>query len=105
MASAAIETGERDGVTTVSLSGDWTLASLATPGGLLARVGIAPPWPISDGQWSWFANWLNYGLVGAVFAVEFAYRKRRFPGRYKNAADFLRRMAPLEPAFWRDLFK
>ena len=31
MASAAIETGERDGVTTVSLSGDWTLASLATP--------------------------------------------------------------------------
>ena len=81
------------------------LASLATPGGLLARVGIAPPWPISDGQWSWFANWLNYGLVGAVFAVEFAYRKRRFPGRYKNAADFIRRMTTLEPAFWRDLFK
>ncbi len=31
MASAAIETGERDGVTRVSLSGDWTLASLPTP--------------------------------------------------------------------------
>ena len=81
------------------------LALMATPGGLLARAGIAPPWPISDSQWSWFANWLNYGLVGAVFVIEFLYRKRRFPGRYKNAADFIRRMAALGPAFWRDLFK
>lgn len=39
MASAAIETGERDGVTRVSLSGDWTLASLPTPiAGLEARL-------------------------------------------------------------------
>ncbi len=84
---------------------NFTLALMATPGGLLARAGIAPPWPISDSQWSWFANWLNYGLVGAVFVIEFTYRKRRFPGRYKNAADFVRRMAALGPAFWRDLFK
>lgn len=82
-----------------------TLALVATPGGLLARAGIDPAWSISDRQWSWFANWLNYGLVGAVFAIEFGYRKRRFPGRYKNAADFFRRMAGLGPAFWRDLFK
>ena len=81
------------------------LALMATPGGLLARAGIAPPWPISDSQWSWFANWLNYGLVGGVFVIEFIYRKRRFPGRYKNAFDFIRRMAGLGPAFWRDLFK
>lgn len=81
------------------------LALMATPGGLLARAGITSPWPISDHQWSWFANWLNYGLVGAVFVIEFTYRKRRFPGRYKNAADFVRRMAGLGPAFWRDLFK
>ena len=52
-----------------------------------------------------FANWLNYGLVGGVFALEFMVRKRRFPGRYKNAADFFRRCASLGPAFWRDLFK
>lgn len=82
-----------------------TLALVATPGGLLARAGIDAPWSISDSQWSWFANWLNYGLVGAVFAIEFAYRKHRFPGRYKNALDFFRRMAGLGPAFWRDLFK
>lgn len=82
-----------------------TLALMATPGGLLARAGIDPPWPISDSQWSWFANWLNYGLVAAVFVIEFTYRKHRFPGRYKNAVDFFRRMARLGPAFWRDLFK
>ena len=93
------------GVFVVMAAINLALASLATPGGLLARAGIVPPWPISDSQWSWFANWLNYGLVGAVFAIEFAYRKRRFPGRYKNAADFARRMASLGPAFWRDLFK
>lgn len=81
------------------------LAMMATPAGLLMRAGIAPPWPISDTQWSWFANWLNYGLVGGVFALEFMVRKRRFPGRYKNAADFFRRCASLGPAFWRDLFK
>ena len=81
------------------------LALIASPGGLLARAGIDSAWSISDSQWSWFANWLNYGLVGAVFAIEFAYRKRRFPGRYKNVADFFRRMAALGPAFWRDLFK
>ena len=73
--------------------------------GLLARAVVDAPWSISDSQWSWFANWLNYGLVGAVFAIEFAYRKHRFPGRYKNALDFFRRMAGLGPAFWRDLFK
>lgn len=82
-----------------------TLALMATPGGLLARAGVSPPWPISDNQWAWFANWFNYGLVGVVFAIEFAYRKRRFPGRYRNAADFFRRMAALGPAFWRDIFK
>lgn len=82
-----------------------TLALVATPGGLLERAGMAPEWSISDAQWSWFANWLNYGLVGIVFAIEFAYRKRRFPGRYKDAADFFRRMAGLGPAFWRDIFK
>lgn len=81
------------------------LAMIATPGGLLARAGIPSAGSISDSQWSWFANWLNYGLVGTVFAIEFAYRKRRFPGRYKNAADFFRRMASLGPAFWRDIFK
>lgn len=84
---------------------NFVLALLAEPGGLLARLGRASPWPVSDADWSWFANAANYGVVVAVFALEFAYRKRRFPGRYKNALDFGRRMAGLGPAFWRDLFK
>lgn len=82
-----------------------TLALVASPGGLLIRAGMSPPWSISDSQWSWFANWLNYGLVGIVFAVEFAYRKHRFPDRYKNALHFFRQMASLGPKFWRDIFK
>lgn len=81
------------------------LAAIAVPGGLLASAGIAPPVSVTETQWSWFANWLNYGLVGGVFALEFAYRQRRFPGRYRNFVDFARRTAGLGPAFWRDLFR
>ena len=81
------------------------LAVLATPSGVLARLGIAAPVHVTDAQWSWFANGVNYGLVGLVFVIEYAYRSHRFPGRYKSPLDFARRMAALEPAFWRDLFK
>ncbi len=81
------------------------LAAIAVPNGLLASAGIAAPLTVTETQWSWVANWLNYGLVGGVFALEFAYRQRRFPGRYRNFADFARRTARLGPAFWRDLFR
>jgi uncharacterized membrane protein len=81
------------------------LAAIAVPRGLLASLGIAPPVSVSEAQWSWFANWLTYGLVGGFFAAEYLYRKRRFPGRYRSFADFVRRMARLGPAFWRDLFR
>lgn len=81
------------------------LALLAVPGGLLASLGIAVPLAVSEAQWSWFANGANYGLVGGFFFAEYLYRKRRFPGRYRSFLDFLRRMAGLGPAFWRDLLR
>lgn len=81
------------------------LALLATPGGLLDSVGIASPWPITREQWSWIANLLGYGVVGGFFALEFMVRQRRFPGRYRNFADFVRKLARLEPAFWRGLLR
>lgn len=81
------------------------LAMLAEPGGLLVSLGLRPPFTITREQWSLFANILNYGLVGGFFLVEFAYRKRRFPGRYASFAGFLRQMAGLGPAFWRDFLR
>ena len=81
------------------------LALLASPGGLLAQLGIASPWPISPAQWSWFANVLNYGVIGGFFVLEFQWRRRRFPARYHGFLDFMRRMGGLGPAFWRDLLR
>jgi uncharacterized membrane protein len=78
------------------------LALVASPGGLLASAGIEPPVSISREQWSWFANLATYAIVGGAFAVEYAVRKRRFPGRYRNFADFVRKLAALGPAFWKD---
>ena len=84
---------------------DLVLALCAVPDGLLASAGIAPPFTLHRTQWSWFANGVNYGLVGALFVGEYAYRVRRFPGRYASFFDFLRRMAALGPAFWRDALR
>ncbi len=81
------------------------LAMIATPRGILPTLGIQPAATVTDAQWSWFANWINYGLVGLIFIAEFLYRKRRFPGRYKSLLDFGRKVAGLGPAFWRDLLK
>lgn len=81
------------------------LAMIAVPGGVLARLGQIPPVSISQEQWSWFANLLNYGIVGGFFVGEYLYRKRVFTDRpYRNFWDFLRRMGALGPAFWRSLF-
>ena len=79
-----------------------TLAMIATPAGLLALFGVQPPVTVTQAQWSWFANFLDYGIMGSFMLAEYLYRKRRFPNRYKNAADFARRLAGLGPAFWRD---
>ncbi len=80
------------------------LAALATPGGLLETAGIRAAYTIPLEAWSLFANVLNYGIVATLFLAEFAWRRRRFPGRpYRNLADFLRRTAAVAPALARSL--
>lgn len=44
-------------------------------------------------QWSLFANLIAYAIVVVFFAVEYAYRRRRFPRQpYRNMLEFLQRM-------------
>lgn len=75
------------------------LAALATPGGLLETAGIRAGVRLPLEAWSLFANVLNYLIVAALFLIEFAWRRRRFPGRpYRNLPDFLRRAAAVAPA-------
>lgn len=81
------------------------LALLATPDGLLASMGVQPPLAITRTQWSWFANLLNYGILGGFFCGEYLMRKRRFPLPYRNFLDFLRQLAALGPAFWKDFLR
>lgn len=84
---------------------DLALALLATPGGLLARLGLAAPWSVSEAQWSWFANIGDYLVIGGFMLGEFAYRRHRFPGRGRDFRGFLRGMAGLGPAFWREALR
>ena len=81
------------------------LALVAVPDGLLATLGLPSPLPVTRAQWSWFANICNYGIVGGFFIAEYQFRKRHFPGRYDSFLDFLRKLATLGPAFWRDFLK
>lgn len=81
------------------------LALIAVPDGVLVRLGHAPVVAVSQTTWSWFANLLDYGIVGGFFVGEYLLRRRWFPQRpYRNFPDFLRRMAALGPAFWRQVF-
>lgn len=81
------------------------LALIAVPDGALARLGYAPSPSITREQWSWFANIVNYGVLGAMFAGEYLVRCRRFRDRPESGFfDFLRRMARLGPRFWKELF-
>ena len=81
------------------------LALIAVPDGLLARLGHVPVLAVSQTTWSWFANLLDYGIVGGFFVGEYLLRRRWFPVRpYRNFFDFLRRMGALGPTFWRQLF-
>jgi uncharacterized membrane protein len=81
------------------------LATIAVPDGVLFRLGYTPAIAISREQWSWFANIINYGVVGGMFAVEYLVRQHLFKQRpEKNFFDFLRKMAQLGPRFWKELF-
>ena len=84
---------------------NFLLALIAVPGGLLHSLGVDSPITVSERAWSWFANLLNYGLVGGLFVGEYFYRVRRFPGRYTSFFDFVRKMAGLGPTVWRGLLR
>lgn len=82
---------------------DGVLAMIAVPDGLLVRLGYPPLVSVSQQTWSWFANLLDYGIIGGFFIGEFLLRKRLFPDApYRGFVDFLRRMAALGPRFWRE---
>jgi uncharacterized membrane protein len=78
------------------------LALCATPGGLLLAMGLKPPMAVPLDLWSLFANLLNYVLVGVVFVVEYAIRRRKFPQQsYRNLVDFIRQISRLGATAWR----
>jgi uncharacterized membrane protein len=83
------------------------LALCATPKGLLLAIGISPPVAVPLDFWSLFANLLNYLLVGGMFVLEYAIRRRKFPKQsYRNIVDFILQMSRLGSAAWRsDLSK
>lgn len=78
------------------------LAMLATPGGVLELLGLGNPLPAPLTLWSWFANVFNYLLVGALFVLEYAWRRRVFPQQpYRHFGDFLQRLIAAGPTLWR----
>jgi hypothetical protein len=63
-------------------------------------VGVQPPVTVPLSQWSLLANVLDYLLVGALFVIEFAFRRRRFPQQpYRGLLDFTRRVVSLGAMF------
>ncbi|MEO8366244.1 MAG: ketosynthase [Pseudoxanthomonas sp.] len=82
------------------------LALCAVPGGMLAQFGYRPPLAVSDEQWSWFANFLTYAILAALFCGEYLWRGHVFPQRpYRNFLQFLQQIARLGPAFWGRLMR
>ena len=76
------------------------LAAFASPNGLLRIAGFDPALIVPLEAWSLFANVLNYVIVGAAFAVEYAVRTRRFPSQpYTGFIDFTRKLMAHEELF------
>ena len=76
------------------------LAAFASPGGLLRIAGFDPAVAVPLEAWSLFANVLNYVIVAAAFAVEYAVRMRRFPRQpYTGFIDFTRKLMAHEGLF------
>ncbi len=78
---------------------NFVLALLAEPNGLLLAGGVRPWITVPQTWWSWFAHAIDCGLIAALFVIEYAWRRIRFPDQpYRNVFDFLRRMASAMPA-------
>lgn len=77
------------------------LALLARPNGVLILFGVNPPLTIPQTAWSWFANVAEYGIVAGFFALEYAYRRMRFP--QQSHSSFLEFVAKLRTSVPRSL--
>lgn len=74
------------------------LALLAKPNGLLLAAGIVPPIAVPWEWWSLFANVIGYLLVAALFLIEYAYRRYRFPRQpYRNLLEFFLKVLAVMP--------
>jgi uncharacterized membrane protein len=79
---------------TRSLTRVWTALFVALGATSLALAIVA-----TRETWSLFANLINYVIVVAFFALEYFWRRRRFPNRpYRNFAHFLKRVGEATPA-------
>lgn len=78
------------------------LAAFAEPNGILLANGMRPPFTVPQYWWSLFANVIGYVLVAVFFAIEYAYRRYRFPQQpFRNMFDFFIRMSAAMPKLLR----
>lgn len=77
------------------------LALFAVPGGILQALGWQPSFTLPVAFAAWFANVGSWVLVGALFGIEYAWRRHVFPQQpYRNFIDFLRRVIAAGPRLW-----
>ena len=81
------------------------LAAFSAPEGLLALAGYRPAHTVPIGYWAFYSDVGCYGLMALMFAVEFLYRRRRFPWQpYRSLFDFLRQAVGVGPALAAELW-
>jgi uncharacterized membrane protein len=79
------------------LTAAWTALFVALVAFNLALTALAEPH-----VWSLFTNLVEYLIVAAFFAIEYAYRRQRFPRQpYRNMFDFVRRLLAAMPRLMR----
>jgi uncharacterized membrane protein len=79
------------------LTAAWTALFVALVVFNLALAALAGPQ-----VWSLFTNLIEYLIVAAFFAIEYAYRRQRFPRQpYRNMFDFVRRLLAAMPRLMR----
>ncbi len=79
------------------LTAAWTVVFVALVVFNLALAALAEPQ-----VWSLFTNLIEYLLVAALFVIEYAYRRQRFPRQpYRNMFDFVRRLLAAMPRLMR----
>lgn len=75
------------------------LALLAVPNGVLVLLGLTPPLAVPQTVWSWFANIAEYGIAAGFFALEYAYRRVRFPQQpHSSFFSFVRKLGVIAPS-------